>query len=62
MQVTEQIDALRSMSADPVKKLVAPKPLASLVMIPALTVLGDATGCSGLIVGVFNSTSRRAST
>ncbi|MEO8504624.1 MAG: ABC transporter permease [Acidobacteriota bacterium] len=54
MKVTEQIDALRSMSADPVKKLVAPKLLASLVMIPALTVLGDAIGVfGGLIVGVF---------
>lgn len=54
MKVTEQIDALRSMAADPVKKLVAPKLLASLVMIPALTVLGDAIGIlGGLIVGVF---------
>jgi phospholipid/cholesterol/gamma-HCH transport system permease protein len=54
MKVTEQIDALRSMAADPVKKLVAPKLLASLVMIPALTVLGDAIGIfGGLLVGVF---------
>jgi phospholipid/cholesterol/gamma-HCH transport system permease protein len=54
MKVTEQIDALRSMGADPVKKLVAPKLLASLVMIPALTILGDAIGVlGGLIVGVF---------
>jgi len=54
MKVTEQIDALRSMGADPVKKLVAPKLLASLVMIPALTVLGDAIGVlGGLVVGVF---------
>lgn len=54
MKVTEQIDALRSMGADPVKKLVAPKLLASLVMIPVLTVLGDAVGIlGGLIVGVL---------
>jgi phospholipid/cholesterol/gamma-HCH transport system permease protein len=54
MKVTEQIDALRSMGADPVKKLVAPKLLASLVMIPALTILGDAIGVlGGLLVGVL---------
>jgi len=41
MKVTEQIDALRSMAADPVKKLVAPKLVATLVMLPALTVIGE---------------------
>jgi phospholipid/cholesterol/gamma-HCH transport system permease protein len=47
MKVTEQIDALRSMAADPVKKLVAPKLAATLVMVPALTILGDALGILG---------------
>jgi phospholipid/cholesterol/gamma-HCH transport system permease protein len=59
MKVTEQIDALRSMAADPVKKLVAPKLAATLVMLPALTVLGDALGIlGGLIVatGTLNLT------
>jgi phospholipid/cholesterol/gamma-HCH transport system permease protein len=52
MKVTEQIDALRSMAADPVKKLVVPKLVATLFMLPALTVLGDALGIlGGLIVG-----------
>ena len=32
MKVTEQIDALRAMAADPVRKLVAPKLAATLVM------------------------------
>jgi phospholipid/cholesterol/gamma-HCH transport system permease protein len=51
MKVTEQIDALRSMAADPVKKLVVPKLIATLVMLPALTVIGDALGIlGGLIV------------
>ncbi len=51
MKVTEQIDALRSMASDPVKKLVVPKLIASLVMLPALTVIGDALGIlGGLIV------------
>jgi phospholipid/cholesterol/gamma-HCH transport system permease protein len=53
MKVTEQIDALRSMAADPVKKLVVPKLVATLVMLPALVVLGDALGIlGGLIVAV----------
>src|SRR5262245_20644392 len=51
MKVTEQIDALRSMATDPVKKLVVPKLVATLVMLPALTVIGDALGIlGGLIV------------
>ncbi|HZF09655.1 MAG TPA: ABC transporter permease [Thermoanaerobaculia bacterium] len=54
MKVTEQIDALRSMAASPVKKLVVPKLVATLVMLPALTILGDALGIlGGLFVGVF---------
>jgi phospholipid/cholesterol/gamma-HCH transport system permease protein len=54
MNVTEQIAALRSMAADPVKKLVVPKLIATLVMLPALTVLGDLLGIlGGLVIGVF---------
>jgi phospholipid/cholesterol/gamma-HCH transport system permease protein len=53
MKVTEQIDALRSMAADPVKKLVAPKLIATLVMLPALTILGDFLGIlGGLLVAI----------
>ena len=47
MKVTEQIDALRAMAADPVKKLVAPKLIATLVMLPCLTILGDVLGILG---------------
>jgi phospholipid/cholesterol/gamma-HCH transport system permease protein len=54
MNVTEQIAALRSMATDPVKKLVVPKLVASLVMLPALTVLGDLLGIlGGLVVAIF---------
>jgi phospholipid/cholesterol/gamma-HCH transport system permease protein len=54
MKVTEQIDALRAMAADPVKKLVVPKLAAALVMLPALTLIGDALGIlGGLLVAVF---------
>jgi len=50
MKVTEQIDALRSMAADPVKKLVVPKLIATLVMLPALTIIGDGLGILGGLV------------
>ncbi|HVR97304.1 MAG TPA: ABC transporter permease [Thermoanaerobaculia bacterium] len=54
MKVTEQIDALRSMAADPVKKLVAPKLAATLIMLPVLTLIGDALGIlGGLVIATF---------
>lgn len=54
MKVTEQIDALRSMAADPVRKLVVPKLAASLVMLPALTVIGNGLGVfGGMLVGML---------
>jgi phospholipid/cholesterol/gamma-HCH transport system permease protein len=54
MKVTEQIDALRAMAADPVKKLVVPKLVAALVMLPALTLIGDFLGIlGGLVVAVL---------
>ncbi|MCP4658862.1 MAG: ABC transporter permease [bacterium] len=53
MKVTEQIDALRAMATDPVKKLVVPKLAATLIMLPCLTILGDALGIlGGLIIAV----------
>ncbi len=54
MKVTEQIDAMRAMAADPVKKLVAPKLAAALIMLPALTILGDALGIlGGLLIAIY---------
>ncbi|REJ79895.1 MAG: ABC transporter permease [Acidobacteria bacterium] len=54
MKVTEQVDALRSMAADPVKKLVAPKLAASLVMLPVLTMIGDVLGIfGGMVISVY---------
>jgi len=53
MKVTEQIDALRSMAADPVKELVVPKLAATLLMLPVLTIIGDLLGIlGGLLVAV----------
>ncbi len=47
MAVTEQIDAIRALGADPVKKLVAPRVLACLIALPLLTMLADVVGCFG---------------
>jgi phospholipid/cholesterol/gamma-HCH transport system permease protein len=43
MRVTEQIDALETLSFDPVAYLALPRFLAGIVMLPALTVLANAT-------------------
>jgi len=54
MKVTEQVDALRSMGADPVKKLVVPKLVATLVMLPVLAILGDLLGIlGGLLIAIL---------
>ena len=47
MTVTEQVDALRSMAADPVRKLVVPRLWATVIMLPLLTILADAMGDGG---------------
>jgi phospholipid/cholesterol/gamma-HCH transport system permease protein len=53
MRVTEQIDALTVMALNPVKYLVVPRVLASLLMLPILTVIADFTGIvGGYFVGV----------
>jgi phospholipid/cholesterol/gamma-HCH transport system permease protein len=44
MQVTEQIDALRSMGADPIAKLVLPRVLAGAIALPVLTVAANGVG------------------
>jgi phospholipid/cholesterol/gamma-HCH transport system permease protein len=54
MRVTEQIDALQSFGTDPIRKLVTPRLIAALVMLPLLTVIADMIGIlGGLIVSVF---------
>jgi phospholipid/cholesterol/gamma-HCH transport system permease protein len=47
MRVTEQIDALNTLGTDPIKKLVTPRLLAALVMLPVLTILADLVGILG---------------
>jgi len=60
MKVTEQIDALVTLSTNPMKYLTAPRVLAGLVMVPLLVGLGDIIGIfGGYTIGVnslgFNS-------
>ncbi len=55
MKVNEQIEALDTMGIDPVRYLVVPKFLALLLMLPILTVIGDASGMlGGYLIGVYN--------
>lgn len=54
MRVTEQIDALTSMGANPIYYLVVPRFLGCLLLIPALTVMADFMGVVG---GAFYSIS-----
>lgn len=54
MRVTEQIDALQSFGTDPIKKLVTPRLLAGITMLPLLTVVADMVGIlGGMIVAVL---------
>ncbi len=50
MRVTEQLDALRAMGADPVRKLVVPRVVAATLVLPMLTVLADVLGVLGAMV------------
>jgi phospholipid/cholesterol/gamma-HCH transport system permease protein len=55
-KVTEEVDALRTMGFDPVAFLVAPKFLAMMVMVPALTVWADVMGVvGGSVFGVLGA-------
>src|SRR5213596_3939973 len=47
MQVTEQIDALRAEGTDPIKKLVTPRLVASVIMVPVLTVITNGIALLG---------------
>ena len=49
MMVTEQVDAVRSLGADPVERLVAPRILAVTIAMPLLAVLADVVGTIGAI-------------
>jgi len=50
------VDTLRVFGVDPIKKLVTPRIASSLVMLPALTIIGDAVSLlGGYYIAVFVS-------
>ncbi len=54
MRVTEQIDALRAIGVNYVKKLIVPRFLAALLVFPLLTVLADGIGLlGGMLISVY---------
>ncbi len=67
MRVTDQIDALVTLSTDPMKYLVAPRLLAGLIALPLLVVVADILGVAGgfLIANIslgFNATTYLSNT
>ena len=53
MLVSEQIDAMRALGTDPSKKLVTPRLVATVSMLPLLTVISDFVGVTGGFVVSF---------
>jgi len=55
MKVNEQIEALDTMAISPVRYLVVPKLMALFIMLPCLTIVGNASGLlGGYVIGVHN--------
>jgi phospholipid/cholesterol/gamma-HCH transport system permease protein len=55
MQVSEQIDAMRALATDPMRKLVLTRVVAATLMLPMLVIVGDLVGVlGGMLVGVMN--------
>ena len=54
MRVTEQIDALTTLSTNPFKYLVAPRIIAGILVLPLLVLFGDVIGIfGGYVIGVY---------
>jgi phospholipid/cholesterol/gamma-HCH transport system permease protein len=54
MRVTEQIDALVTLSTNPMKYLIAPRVLASIIMLPVLVLIADIIGVfGGYVIAVY---------
>jgi phospholipid/cholesterol/gamma-HCH transport system permease protein len=47
MRATEQLDAMRTLSTDPFRYLVAPRLVAAVVVLPLLTLVADTVGIGG---------------
>jgi phospholipid/cholesterol/gamma-HCH transport system permease protein len=56
MILGHQVDTLRVFGVDPIKKLVTPRVLSAIVMLPVLTIIGDAVALfGGYFIAVFVS-------
>ena len=55
MRVSEQIDALETLSIDPVEYLVTPRMIATIIMFPVIIVVADVFGLIGGILAANNS-------
>jgi phospholipid/cholesterol/gamma-HCH transport system permease protein len=56
MILGHQVDTLRVFGVDPLKKLVAPRVLSSIIMLPTLTIIGDAVSIlGGYFIAVYVS-------
>jgi phospholipid/cholesterol/gamma-HCH transport system permease protein len=53
MKVTEQIDALRTLGVNYIKRLIVPRVLAAVVVFPLVTILADVVGLLGGMVIMF---------
>jgi phospholipid/cholesterol/gamma-HCH transport system permease protein len=49
MNVTEQVDAIRALGGDPAKKLVLPRVVAAMIVMPFLSIFADALGTLGAL-------------
>ncbi len=47
MAVTDQLNALRALGTDPIRKLAVPRVIAGVIMVPILTVISDFVGIVG---------------
>lgn len=55
MRVTEQIDALSTLSVNPFKYLIAPRLIAATLTLPILVLIGDVIGVyGGYVVAIYN--------
>ena len=53
MKVTEQLDALKSLSVSPIRYLVTPRLASSVICLPILTLISDIIGIlGGLVIGI----------
>lgn len=55
MVVTEQVDAMRALGTDPIRKLMTPRVIAMVTMVPLLVAVADLTGLiGGFVVAHFS--------